>query len=105
MDEPNYLIIFFGIIVFYFFKLKKLKKYMSAPNVLLYSTLKLIVLVVMTMACMLFTHNIIDANNKIVLGFGGVAFIITLVVITIYEDKKIGVIDDIIQKAKDDFYK
>lgn len=78
---------------------------MSFVGIGLYSTLKALTILTIPFVSMLFVSNILELSESSIWAVVAVTFLITFGLITILEDKKIGVIDEEIKKAKYNFYK
>lgn len=105
MSYIDYLLIAMGVAFFYLYHFKKLHGHMPIPSIALYSTLKGLILLIIPFVAMLFASNILSLGESSVWMIVAAAFLIVFVFITISEDRKTGVIKEIIDKANDDFYK
>lgn len=105
MSYLDYLLVLIGIVWFYFYHFKTLNGHMSKVGIVLYSTLKGLTLLIIPFVSFLFAVNILglsDSNSSVWAIVAG-TFLLSFGVITFLEDKKTGVIDKIIKKAKDDY--
>lgn len=72
---------------------------------MLYSTLKASAMLVIPFVSLLLASNILKLSESSTWAVVAGTFLTVFALITIIEDKKIGVIDEEIEKARDDFYK
>lgn len=104
MTPYEYSIIVVGIVFFYAHKFKKLKGHLSAAGIFFYTTLKIIALCIAPALAWVFTSLFLGWPESTVTKIVIATFALTLLVITVNEDRKVGVIDEIIEDAKKDFW-
>lgn len=105
MTDLNYLLILVGIFWFYWHDFKKFYSHMSILGIALYSTLKALTMLTLPFVSMLFASNILELSESSTWTVVAGTFLITFGVITLVEDKKIGIIYEEIKKARDDLEK
>lgn len=104
MTLLEYLIIVVGLILFFAHKLKKLKGHMSAQGIIFYAAIKLILLFITPALSWVFASLFLGLSESSVTKIVIATLGITLLVLTVIEDKKVGVIDEVIEDAKKDFW-
>ena len=105
MSYLDYLLLIAALSAFYLYDFKRLCNHMSNAAIAIYILLKWLALFVIPFVPSLFFSNVVGVSESSARGVYLAAFLITYLIITIYEDKKTGVIDEVIKKAKDDFEK
>lgn len=104
MTSFEYLIIVVGFILIYIHKLHKLKGHMSTQGIVAYTTIKITTLFIAPAFSWFFASAFLELPESSVTKIVIATFVVTLLVVTVIEDKKIGVIDEVIEDAKKDFW-